>query len=180
MQLGSPRTYLGPGTYLVVNKHVLSGREINKCKCFLCWGPNFSSREKACLKKDEEKQVESVVGRETDGTALPAKSITKQGSIPHDVSRGWEMKYFLLYQWTKGVIATAATADSELVSLGGTQGRRKNTHWLAAIQTAATQWRWKAQDVENQEISPRWGGAFQSNDFSEPVLPLYFPCIEKC
>ena len=68
------------------------------------------------------------------------------------------MKYFLPYHWTKDVIATAATADGELVSLEGTQGR-KNTHHLAAVklQPLPKVSPEKAQDVENQELSPRWG-----------------------
>lgn len=41
-------------------------------------GSNFSSREKACLKKDEEKQVESVVGRRDGQDSASCKSITKR------------------------------------------------------------------------------------------------------
>lgn len=41
-------------------------------------GSNFSSREKACLKKDEEKQVESVVGRRDGQDSASCKSTTKR------------------------------------------------------------------------------------------------------
>lgn len=40
-------------------------------------GSNFSSREKACLKGVEEKQVESVVGRRDGQDSASCKSITK-------------------------------------------------------------------------------------------------------
>ena len=80
--------HLGPTLVLVhiwlsINMCWVS-REINKCKCFLCWVPTFPVGEKAGLREDEEKQVESVVGRRDRQDSASCKSITK-----------WETSYMM-------------------------------------------------------------------------------------